>query len=406
MVAFFLGIPTYWTHPEVKGEEGVIFDHPTPLDHPGTLRRTLESLRPLVGPGITVGVVAAATAPELAPRVESRVLDLLTSPPFPYPVVLFSASHLAALQNFLRRQGREEWVALLSFAGYGAIRNLTLVLANLWGADILVSLDDDEVIEDPAFLERISGDLAILTPRHPVCGLAGLYVHADGGVLVPEPQAPWTLFWPKLRWMNQTFTGLLEAEESLPLTPLGLGGNLVLPGALCRRLPFDPLIPRGEDVDYVVNARMWDIPFFLDKNLRVLHLPPPKPHPTWLRLRQDVVRFAYARRKLRDQEPRPGLVPVTAQELTPYPGNFLMEDLEERAFQSHTLLAMEYLAAKDPEGARQVLENLRLFEEECRRPGNAFLAYLDLTVRWGELQAWLGDPEVAVQARRAVWGEG
>jgi hypothetical protein len=404
MVAFFLAIPTYWTHPEGKGGEDIIFDHPSPLNTPGTLRRTLESLIPLITPGVTVGVVAAAAAPELSPLVEAWVGELLTSPPLPYPVVFFSASHLEVFQDFLRRQGKEEWGSLLSLAGYSAIRNLTLVLANLWHAEVLVSLDDDEVIEDKDFLTRIIADLAVLGRRHPICGLAGVYLNADGRIYLPEPETPWALFWPKLRWMNQTFAGLLEAEEPLPPTPLGLGGNLALPVSLFRRLPFDPGIPRGEDVDYVVNARMRGIPFFLDQDLRVLHLPPEKPHPTWLRLRQDLVRFAYARRKLREQEPHPDLVRVSAQELAPYPGNFLMDDLEERAHRSHTLLALEYLAAGDTAGARQTLENLRLLQQENQRPQNAFRTYLDLTSRWQELQNWLAHPEVAAQARRALWG--
>jgi len=406
MAAFFLAIPTYWTHPEGRGREEVFFGHPTPLDTSGTLRRTLESISPLVGPEVTVGVVAAAAAAELAPSVEARVQELLASPTLPYPVVFCSVSHLAALQDFIRHQGKEEWVPLVSLTGYGAIRNLTLVLATLWSADVLVSLDDDEVIEDQGFLARITADLSLLEKRHSIYGLTGVYVNEGGRIFLSEPEAPWAFYWPKVRWMNEAFAGLVEAVEPLPLSPLGLGGNLIMPAALFRRLPFDARIPRGEDVDYVMNARMWGIPFYFDQDLRLLHLPPETSHPTWLFLRQDLLRFAYARRKLREQEPRPGLVRVTAEELMPYPGNFLLDDLEERAWQTHTLLALEYLAAGDPENARQTLENLRLLQQESRRPENAFLTYLDLTTRWQELQTWLSDSEVAARVREAVWREG
>jgi hypothetical protein len=55
-----------------------------------------------------------------------------------------------------------------------------------------------------------------------------------------------------------------------------------------------------------LNARMFGIPFFLDNTLGITHLPPDKPHPAWLRLRQDLVRFCYTRLKLRQQEPGPG----------------------------------------------------------------------------------------------------
>jgi hypothetical protein len=158
-------------------------------------------------------------------------------------------------------------------------------------------------------------------------------------------------------------------------------------------------------VDYVANAAKWGIPFFFDKNLRILHLPPEKPHPTWLKLRQDLVRFAYARRKLREQEPHPELVRVSPLKLAPYPGNFLTDELEEKAYRSHTLLALEYLAAGDAEGARRTLENLHLLQQEKTCRENAFKSYLDLANRWQELQTWLADPEIAAQARQVLWGQ-
>jgi hypothetical protein len=112
MASFVLAIPTYWTHPDGTGGEDLIFDHPSPLNTSGTLRRTLESLIPLVKPGVVVAVAAAAAAPELDPLVEARVREIITSPPLPYPVVLFAPSHLAVLQDLVHRQGREEWSSL------------------------------------------------------------------------------------------------------------------------------------------------------------------------------------------------------------------------------------------------------------------------------------------------------
>ena len=327
MRSYWVAIPTYWTHPGGEGTEAIVFDHPTPLDSPGTLRRTLESLTPLTSRGVEVGVVAAATAPALEAAVGRRVREVIESPPLPYPVKLFAASHLSTLQDFCRTRGRAEWLPLLSLAGYSQIRNLTLILANLCGAEVMLSLDDDEVIADPEFLLKIEADLDLLEREHPVFGLAGVYRQADGGVLLPEPAAPWAVAWPKLRWLNAALTNLVLAGSRLKPTPLGFGGNLALPAALFRRLPFDPAITRGEDTDYLLNARLFGIPFFLDNTLSIIHLPPDKPHPTWLRLRQDLMRFCYTRLKLGQQEPGPGRAIVTPEELQPYPGNFLTDDL-------------------------------------------------------------------------------
>jgi hypothetical protein len=404
MRGYWVAIPTYWTFPGGEGPEEIVFDHPTPLDTTGTLRRTLESLMPLAARGVEVVVVAAATAPALEAAVASRVREVLDTPPLPYPVRLVAASHLKALQDFCRTQGRAEWLPLLSLAGYSQIRNLTLILANICNAGVLLSLDDDEVVADPDFLAKVEEDVALLDQEYPVFGLAGVYRNADGGVLLPEPAAPWAAYWPKMRWLNAALTELVLAGPRLKPTYLGFGGNLALPAALYQRLPFDPALTRGEDTDYLLNARMLQIPFFLDNSLSIIHLPPDKPHPTWLRLRQDLVRFCYTRLKLRQQEPGPGRAQVTPEELKPYPGNFLEDDLPLRAFRSHTLLALDYLDQGDHEGARQTLMNLVLMDRLEQTGTEVYEEYLRTVSGWQALQEWLAQPVVAAQARRALWG--
>ena len=404
MRGYFVAIPTYWTYPGGEGPEEIVFDHPTPLDTPGTLRRTLESLIPLAARGVEVGVVAAATAPSLEAAVARRVREVMESPPLPYPVRLFAAPHLSILQDFCRTRGRAEWLPLLSLAGYSQIRNITLILANICGARALLSLDDDEVIADPDFLTKVEEDLEFLSREHPVFGLAGIYRNQDGGVLLPEPAAPWAGYWPKMRWLNAALKELVLAGPRLKPTCLGFGGNLAVPAALGRFLPFDPAITRGEDTDYLLNARIFEIPFFLDNTLSIIHLPPDKPHPTWLRLRQDLARFCYTRLKLRQQEPGPGRAVVTAEELKPYPGNFLTDDLPERAFRSHILLALDYLAQGDSEAARQTLMNLALMDRLEQAGAEVYREFLSTVSLWQALQDWLAAPEVAAQARQALWG--
>jgi hypothetical protein len=404
MTGFWVAIPTYWTYPGGEGPEDLVFDHPTPLDTPGTLRRTLESLIPLASPGVEVGVVAAATAPALEAAVEHRVREVIGSPPLPYPVRLFGAAQLQILQDFCRSHGRKEWLPLLSLAGYSQIRNLTLVLATICGAGAMISLDDDEVIADPDFLAKIREDLELLGRDHAVFGLAGVYLNAGGGVLLPEPTEPWAEVWPKIREMNTALKELVLTGPRLKPTTLGFGGNLVVPAALGRRLPFDPAITRGEDTDYLLNARLLQIPFFLDNTLSIIHLPPEKPHPTWLRLRQDLMRFCYTRLKLRQQEPGPGRTMVQPEELKPYPGNFLEDDLALRAFLSHNLLARDYLARGDSEAARQTMENLALMDLLEHADTRVYQTYLETVSLWQSLQAWLSTPEIAARARQVLWG--
>jgi hypothetical protein len=399
---FCLAVPTYWTHPGGRGEEEVIYDHPTPLDADGTLVRFLDSTQKLTDANSQVVVVAAAAAQSLQAAVEQRVRNLLINHPQSRPPLLFSYSHLGKLQLYCRQQGHADFSGLLSLSGYAAVRNLTLVLANLLGADVMVSLDDDEIIADPQFLARINDDFSTLAKDYEMFGLAGLYETPHGEILAAEPTGDWVIFWPKIRWMNEALAELAATGSQLKLTPLALGGNMAVGASLYRFLPFDPAVTRGEDIDYVINARMFQVPFFLDRDLRVVHDPPAKPHPLWLRLRQDLHRFWYTRQKMLAQDFP--MVPslVTPGEFMPYPGNFLTDDLEIRAYRAHTALALEYLASGQAAEARQTLLNLSVLQ--VTTPGkSAFRAYLDMVMHWRRLQSWLAQPEVREDAVRALW---
>ncbi|MGQ9921677.1 MAG: glycosyltransferase family 2 protein [Desulfobacca sp.] len=400
---FCLAVPTYWTSPGEAGQSDLFFDHPTPLDTAGTLARCLDSLLPLVSPQVSIVVVAAATSDQLAAPVAAQVGEILAGYPPAVRPRLLAAAELAKLHRFCQSQGHPEFCRLLSLRGYGAIRNLTLVAANLLAAEVLVSLDDDEMVSGPPFLTRLGEDLAVLAREHTLFGLAGLYESPAGELLLPEPEGAWVRFWPKISWLNEAFQELAGPGPALRPTPLALGGNMAIPAALYRFLPFDPALPRGEDTDYVLNARLFGIPFFLDAGLRVVHDPPAKPHPVWQRLRQDLQRFWYTRQKLLAQEP--GVVPALVRplDLLPYPGKFLLADLELRAYRAHTVLAQEYLAAGDVAAAQETLANLAILTTPAADAA-VLSTYLAAVAQWQQLQGWLAQPEVRQAALEAVWG--
>mgnify|MGYP005849481351 CR=1 FL=1 len=400
---FCLAVPTYWTFAGGQGPSEVFFDHPTPVDTQGTLRRLLDSLVPLVQSPDTIVVVAAATSASLAAQVEARLQEIVAAVRSDLPLRFFSCAHLASLQDFCQRRGRPEFCPLLALQGYGAIRNLTLVLANLLGADVLVSLDDDEIITDPLFLKKIGADIALLGRDQPRFGLAGLYESPEGSILAAEPRGDWVKFWPKMRWLNEACAALAGATAPLQPTPLALGGNMAIPASLYGFLPFDPALPRGEDTDYVLNARLFGVPFYLDAQLRVVHAPPAKPHPVWLRLRQDLQRFSYTRQKLLAQEQAGIAAPVRPADFFPYPGRFLTADLEIMAYRAHVALAREYLADGEVAAAQETLKNLLILE----RPPSAtqvLSAYLEVVSRWQRLQGWFAQPAIRQAALEAIWG--
>jgi len=319
-------VPTYWTFPRGgTGEERVSYDHPTPLDETGTLPRLLESLERLRGPEFGVFVLAATAAPELGAAAEVKVEELISPFRKSFPIACFGEGDLAFLRERLGELGfaRE----LFSLQGYGNVRNLQLAIAQGLGAEAMVSLDDDELVADPDFLARALEFLG----EGGVLGKGGFYLDVKGRKL-PPAERPFgedggNLFARKLAVMREALRELEGRSGRLVETSFVYGGNMAIHHELFREVPFDPHIPRGEDIDYVLNARLKGFRFFFDKELAVVHLPPP----TRDHLKEDVIRFIYERLKLEAAPKAAGLEPIPVEELDPYPGAFLREGLEEEA---------------------------------------------------------------------------
>ena len=385
-----LVIPSYWGREsgEPFNPADAVYDHPTPLDAPGTLGRALRSVEALRYGDFRVVVVGAATHPSLERRVERRLEEELAPFRDRYPVALFSHSQLRELKVMLRERGMAGPARMLSLYGYSNIRNLCLVAAHLLGAEVAVLFDDDQVYEDPDYLRKatrvIGGRMGDLF----VGGLAGVYMNADGGHLLP-PNRDWVFSqWPAVESMNLAL-GMVDREERYQVTPWVFGGNMVIHRELFTRVPFDPHVPRGEDIDYLINARFFGYPFLLDRELRIRHLPPPKTAPLWRRFREDLDRFLYEREKLRTQERAEGCRRVEVEELDPYPGRFLRPDLEEMIFRTCLLMGMEYLSRGDREGFTECMANVMRLDFRGRFPKSPFRWYLGWQRRWQGFMARL-----------------
>jgi hypothetical protein len=313
-----------------------IYDHPTPLDEKGTLKRLLDSLKILDHNNeVCFVVLAVPTSPDISDEVEKRVKDIVSSVPFDGDIKVVGPSKIQRIKEFLEDDGKQVFADLVSIRGYSQIRNLCLLIPAMMNADVAILIDDDEVFEDPGFLMK-----ALEHMNHPIegtlnYGIAGYYLQPDGGYLVKEPDFPWTKQWDKNKNMNKAFKSFIGSGARLKKTPFVFGGNMVIPKELFSKLPFDPHVPRGEDIDYLMNARMFGFSFYLDNTLSIKHLPPPKSHPTWKRLREDIYRFIYERQKIRDQRQNPNMVMISAEEFDPYPGCFLKDDLEEKINKSN-----------------------------------------------------------------------
>ncbi len=376
MMKLLITIPTYWARRGGWRQGDGVYDHPTPLGAAGTLGRTLESLAQLREVGdASVAVVAAATAPELCDEVERQVRALVDAARPALPTRLVSHRELAALRGQVTAAGRSDLSPLLSLDGYSNIRNLCLALGRQDDADAVVHIDDDEVFDDADFLRRVRRGL-----EQGAAGLAGYYVNGDGGYLLPGPRHPWERALGKVQAMNDGFRQIIGGPPALRPTPFAFGGNMITPRRLYRAVPFDPRVPRGEDVDYVLNALLDGHRFLLDNRLAITHLPVPHSHPAWQQLRQDVTRFAYERDKLAAAD-----LPPSA--LAPYPGPFLGPELVPRVERACALLAEEYRASGDEEAARRT-EELAGEAGELAHP-DALSDYRAFQGRWRQLMELL-----------------
>ena len=161
---------------------------------------------------------------------------------------------------------------------------------------------------------------------------------------------------------------------------------MVIHRSLFRSVPFDPRIARGEDADYVINARMFGFDFFLDNELHIQHRPPEKTHPTWRRFREDIFRLLYTKAKIDGQTPETNMTIVSAEDFDPYPGEFLKDTLEDKILKSNLILALDYLANDRIEEARETIRNIWLANTAAIPGENPFQGYLKFQQRWRALR--------------------
>jgi hypothetical protein len=322
-------IPTYWTRPagEKQQPDDGIFDHPTPVDGESTLPRLLASLARLEdADGLTVVVLVGATTPEVSDAAESRVADMLAGYARHFDTVLVGKETETRMQALARAAGLSgDAVTLHTYAG---IRNLQLLVPLARNAGPIIALDDDEIVK-PDYL-RIASE-SVSNPGF--VGAAGFYEDARGEVLLPEASPTGNIFLDKPAIMNAAARRLLDAPGRWVATAVAFGGNMIFGRELAARVGFDPGITRGEDLDYVLNARLAGLPFWLDKRLRITHLPPRHLEASsYLRIAEDIRRFLYEREKLRLAARHPDRFhPLPDVLWQPYPGRFLQDDLEEQA---------------------------------------------------------------------------
>jgi hypothetical protein len=297
----------------------------------------------------------------------------------PERTLIFSSHQLKSLKEYLFQKNFRDFSLLIDLKGFSKIRNVGLLLAQSLAADVAIFIDNDEVVEDPNYLEIACEYLGGKWDGKEVVGKGGFYLNPDGSILVPSQEPWWRFFWNKTKWMNRVWEKILSSKDRLVSSPILLGGNLILHRYLFRTIPFDPYIPRGEDTDYLVNANQLGFSILFDKQLRIKHLHPKRTEVYFLEeLRGDIERFLYEREKVKE-----GL----AINLDPYPGYFLKWTLYPKALLTSFLLSLDHLMRGEREKAWKCINNIQLL---LRGGEGGWLKYLTFRADWervmGEVQ--------------------
>jgi len=323
-------IPTFWTRRRGRTPDNLlaVYDHPTPVDEDGTLPACLQSLQNVEGLGRVV-LIVAATDPGIEHQAEDRVRDILAD--FPgIDALVFGPAEMGSLHRRIEQLEFADMLSGLSLVGYGAVRNVGLIAGAVLGCESVVFVDDDQIITDKGFLLRASDGLGMrLDDGRAVLAKTGYYTDESGAY-----QRHASPHWSDMYWrQNDAFNQALAAVDAPPRikpSPLAFGGCFALHKDMYLNVSFDPWVMRGEDIDYVINARMHGGDVFLDGDWSVIHNPP-KLSSEALQFRQDVYRFIYEHRKLEFAKSQVDLRQVSPESMAPYPGPFLGSGVAWRA---------------------------------------------------------------------------
>jgi hypothetical protein len=296
-------IPTFWARRRGRFTDRLInvYDHPTPVDEDGTLPACLDSLAKIDGLGRVIVIVAAADA-SVEHEAEDRVHSILAARPG-IDSLVFGPAELGSLHRRLEQLEFSDMVPGVSLTGYGAVRNVGLIVAATLGCESVVFVDDDEVVTEADFLSRAV---------EPVLAKTGYYVDDAGSVRVPDDGHWADAFWRVAAQFNRS-ADLISKAPRLKPSNVAYGGCLALHRDMYANVSFDPWVLRGEDIDYVINARMHGA---------------------------DVYRFIYEHRKLEFAKSQVDLRQVSPASLRPYPGELVASGVAWRAFMTAVLHAV------------------------------------------------------------------
>ena len=384
-------IPSYWAETNRFGEfdERGTYDYATPLTKPlpelETCLASLEYVR-----GVLRVVVLVVSSPECEKAARARVTSICRAHPRLNPLVIGEqeAAYVSKAISHMTVQTGE----VVSLRGYGAIKNMGLAVAAILGHDSVLFLDDDEVALSPDLLLDAVWGLGTTTKQSlPILAKSGYFIDEDGSPFARETRRAWSeKYWAKRVEFNQFMQHNLSSPKRLLRSTHLCGGCCSFHAEAFCKVPFDPFITRGEDLDYLINLRARGIDVWFDNQLLVRSQP--QRDIMWTSeadfFTQDVYRWLYEKEKLRVSNARRDLHAVTPESLSPYPAPWISEDVTNRIAKTSLRRAITH-----PEGREYLKIYFKTRHEAERWARENATRYLSFAQVWPQIMAALWSEE-------------
>lgn len=390
-------IPSYWAEgvqPGALGERGV-YDYTTPIDKPlPELELCLSSLDQVRGViRVIVLVVSPITCEDSA---RARVESICRAHPALNPLVI-GAREAAHVERAVARMAHHVTGETVALRGYGAIKNMGLAVAAVFGHDVVVFLDDDEVVLDPDFLINAVHGLGSLTRQNlKVLVKSGFFIDANNSPYA-DPTDEWTeKYWSKAAEFNRVMERMQTSSSRFSRSNHLCGGCCALHAEAYSKVPFDPYITRGEDLDYVLNLRANGMDAWFDNAWFVRSQPPDEMASVPSMFMQDVHRWLYEYRKLDAMNARRDLRTITPESLMPYPAPWLSAGVRRRVFQT---ALRRFIKGPNRLAYLRILTKGRYDADKFARAASS--RYLSFSMMWpGVVAALWEDPLLQGAIRR------
>lgn len=324
-------IPSYIGSKRYKTSVDVLatYDHVTPLSHQGELPRCLQSLADV---GVRCPVFVLVVAEQgVEAAASKKTADILASFADTLDLRMIDQGVLDSLDQRIDILGVKSIREGVGLVGYGVVRNLGLLVAAAGNFTECIFVDDDEVVDDPDFMEKAVYGLGKLTKTGvPVLVKTGYFADKQGNWKSSQKSAWYNHFWKQGELFNAWITKAMSGARLSRSNGL-YGGLCAIHREAFIRVSFDPWIPRGEDLDYLLNVRMYGGDVWFDNQWSIRHYPPPSRNESQ-RFRQDIYRWIYEHRKLEYSKSQIDLIQIAPHSLDPYPGPFLERSIGRRVF--------------------------------------------------------------------------